>query len=175
MLEFRSPGYNPYAVQYSPYYDSRVAVASSANFGIIGNGKLFVVELTAAGAQVGKAWDTNDAQFDVAWSELNENQLLVACGDGSLKLFDLSVDNFPVMNFHEHKREALSVSWSPVTKDSFLTSSWDGTVKLVGDAACLSHSKLLALTHTPVVPHTQPGPPHPPHRLLHLLRRLLPV
>ena len=131
MLEFRTPGYNPYAVQYSPYYDSRVAVASSANFGIIGNGKLFVLELTAAGAQIGKTWDTNDAQFDVAWSEINENQLLVACGDGSLKLFDLSVDNFPVMNFHEHKREALSVSWSPVTKDSFLTSSWDSTVRLL--------------------------------------------
>ncbi|CAK7269175.1 peroxisomal targeting signal 2 receptor [Sporothrix epigloea] len=130
MLEFRTPGFNPYAVQYSPYYDSRVAVASSANFGIIGNGKLFVLELTAAGVQVGKVWDTNDAQFDVAWSEINENQLLVACGDGSLKLFDLSVDSYPVMNFHEHKREALSVSWSPVTKDSFLTSSWDGTVKL---------------------------------------------
>ena len=131
MLEFRTPGFNPYAVQYSPYYDSRIAVASSANFGIIGNGKLFVLELTPEGTvQPGKVWDTNDSQYDVAWSEINENQLLVACGDGSLKLFDLSVDNFPVMNFHEHKREALSVSWSPVTKDSFLTSSWDGTVKL---------------------------------------------
>ncbi|EFX02705.1 peroxisome biosynthesis protein, peroxine-7 [Grosmannia clavigera kw1407] len=130
MLEFRTPGYNPYAVQYSPYYDSRVAVAASANFGIIGNGKLFVLELTAAGVQVGRTYDTNDAQFDVAWSEINENQLLVACGDGSLKLFDLSVDDFPVMSFHEHKREALSVSWNPATKDTFLTSSWDGTVKL---------------------------------------------
>lgn len=55
---------------------------------------------------------------------------MTACGDGSLKLFDLGVNDFPVMNFHEHKREAFSVCWNPVTKDSFLSSSWDGTVKV---------------------------------------------
>jgi peroxin-7 len=49
MLEFRTPGFNPYAVKYSPYNDSRIAVASSANFGIVGNGKVFALGLTAAG------------------------------------------------------------------------------------------------------------------------------
>ncbi len=52
MLEFRTPGFNPYAVKYSPYYDSRVAVATSANYGIVGNGKVFVLGLTVAGVQV---------------------------------------------------------------------------------------------------------------------------
>lgn len=51
MLEFRTRGFNPYAVKYSPYYDNRVAVASSANFGIVGNGRLFALGLTAAGIQ----------------------------------------------------------------------------------------------------------------------------
>ncbi|KAF5524439.1 Peroxisomal targeting signal 2 receptor [Colletotrichum aenigma] len=115
MLEFRTQGYNPYAVKYSPYYDSRIAVASSANFGIVGNGRVF---------------DTNDSQYDLAWSEINENQLVVACGDGSIKLFDLGVKDFPVMNFHEHKRETFSVNWSPITKDTFVSASWDGTIKL---------------------------------------------
>lgn len=55
----------------------------------------------------------------------------MACGDGSVKLYDMNVPEFPVMNFHEHKREAFSVAWSPVTKDTFVSSSWDGTVKLV--------------------------------------------
>ena len=82
------------------------------------------------------SFDTNDALYDLAWSEINENQLIVACGDGSLKLFDLGVNDFPVMNFHEHKRETFSVCWSPITKDSFLSSSWDGTVKIV---TCLIH------------------------------------
>ncbi|KAG6014843.1 hypothetical protein E4U43_006051 [Claviceps pusilla] len=130
MLEFRTQGFNPYAVKYSPYYDSRIAVATSSNFGIVGNGRVFALGLTAQGIQVEKTFDTNDALYDLAWSEINENQLVVACGDGSLKLFDLGINDFPVMNFHEHKRETFSVCWSPVTKDSFISSSWDGTVKI---------------------------------------------
>lgn len=82
-------------------------------------------------ADCGSSFDTNDALYDLAWSEINENQLIVACGDGSLKLFDLGVDDFPVMNFHEHNRETFSVAWSPVTKDTFVSSSWDGTIKIV--------------------------------------------
>ncbi|KXH63151.1 WD repeat domain-containing protein [Colletotrichum nymphaeae SA-01] len=130
MLEFRTQGYNPYAVKYSPYYDSRIAVASSANFGIVGNGRVFCLGLTARGIEVETTFDTNDSQYDLAWSEINENQLVVACGDGSIKLFDLGVKDFPVMNFHEHKRETFSVNWSPITKDTFVSSSWDGTIKV---------------------------------------------
>ncbi|RYP09364.1 hypothetical protein DL765_008484 [Monosporascus sp. GIB2] len=130
MLEFRTPGFNPYAVKYSPYYDSRIAVASAANYGIVGNGRLFCLGLGPQGIYVEKTFDTNDAQYDLAWSEINENQLLVACGDGSVKMYDTNVADFPVMNFHEHKREAFSVAWSPVTKDTFASSSWDGTVKI---------------------------------------------
>ncbi|KAL2754293.1 hypothetical protein ACRALDRAFT_2028747 [Sodiomyces alcalophilus JCM 7366] len=130
MLEFRTQGYNPYAVKYSPYHDSRIAVASSANFGIVGNGRVFALGLTSQGIQVEQTFDTNDAQYDLAWSEINENQLIVACGDGSIKLFDIGVRDFPVMNFHEHKRETFSVCWNPITKDTFLSSSWDGSVKL---------------------------------------------
>ncbi|KAH6659493.1 WD domain-containing protein [Truncatella angustata] len=130
MLEFRTAGFNPYAVKYSPYYDSRIAVASAANYGIVGNGRLFCLALGPQGIQVERTFDTNDAQYDLAWSEVNENQLLVACGDGSIKLYDTNVPDFPVMNFHEHKRETFSVAWSPVTKDTFASSSWDGTVKI---------------------------------------------
>lgn len=57
MLEFRTRGFNPYAVKYSPYYDSRVAVATAANFGIVGNGRVFALGLTAAGIQVEKTYD----------------------------------------------------------------------------------------------------------------------
>lgn len=56
MLEFRTRGFNPYAVKYSPYYDNRVAVASAANFGIVGNGRLFALGLTAAGIEVEKTY-----------------------------------------------------------------------------------------------------------------------
>ncbi|KAL2023014.1 hypothetical protein VTK56DRAFT_3924 [Thermocarpiscus australiensis] len=130
-LEFRTPGFNPYAVKYSPYYDSRLAVAASANYGIVGNGRIFVLGLGPRGIQAEKTFDTNDALYDLAWSEINENQLVVAAGDGSIKLFDLAAaGDFPLMSFNEHKREVFSVCWNPVTKDTFISSSWDGTVKL---------------------------------------------
>ena len=56
MLEFRTHQFNPYAVKYSPYYDSRIAVATSANFGIVGNGRMFCLELTPQGIQVEKTY-----------------------------------------------------------------------------------------------------------------------
>ena len=49
MLEFRTQGYNGYSVKYSPFFDSRIAVASSANFGLVGNGRLYILGLTANG------------------------------------------------------------------------------------------------------------------------------
>ena len=39
MMEFRTQDRNGYAVKYSPFFDSRIAVAASANFGLVGNGK----------------------------------------------------------------------------------------------------------------------------------------
>ena len=56
MLEFRTPGFNPYAVKYSPYYDSRIAVASAANYGIVGNGRLFCLGLGPQGVQIEKTY-----------------------------------------------------------------------------------------------------------------------
>ena len=49
MLEFRTQGFNGYAVKYSPFFDSRIAVASAANFGLVGNGRLYILGLTAKG------------------------------------------------------------------------------------------------------------------------------
>lgn len=49
MLEFRTQGFNGYAVQYSPFFDSRIAVASAANFGLVGNGRLYILGLTPKG------------------------------------------------------------------------------------------------------------------------------
>lgn len=56
MLEFRTAGFNPYAVKYSPYYDSRIAVASAANYGIVGNGRVFCLALGPQGIQVERTY-----------------------------------------------------------------------------------------------------------------------
>lgn len=76
-------------------------------------------------------YDTQDSIYDTAWSEGNENQLAIGCGDGSIKLYDLTANKFPIANWQEHNREVYAVSWNLVTKDTFASSSWDGTIKLV--------------------------------------------
>lgn len=131
MLSFRTRGYNGYGVKYSPFFDNKLAVATAANYGLVGNGKLFILGIDNAGnIHQENSWETQDGLFDVAWSELNENQVVVASGDGLVKMFDLKVGQFPVMNFKEHQREVFSVSWNLVDKVNFVTLSWDGTIKV---------------------------------------------
>lgn len=50
MLEYRTTGFQGYAVKYSPFLDNRIAVAAAANFGLVGNGRLYVLELTPEGS-----------------------------------------------------------------------------------------------------------------------------
>ncbi|KAL8793453.1 MAG: hypothetical protein Q9195_003936 [Heterodermia aff. obscurata] len=130
MLEFRTQGFNGYAVKYSPFFDSRIAVASAANFGLVGNGRLYVLGLTPKGIVAEKWFDTQDSLYDLAWSEAHENQVVVAAGDGTIKLFDIALDQFPVQVWQEHKREVFAVHWNLITKDTFCSSSWDGTIKI---------------------------------------------
>ncbi|KAL2220664.1 WD40-repeat-containing domain protein [Thermoascus aurantiacus ATCC 26904] len=130
MLQFRTEGFNGCAVKYSPFFDNRLAVAASANFGLVGNGRLYVLELTPNGIVPLKWFTTQDSLYDLAWAEIHENQVLVASGDGSVKLFDSALNDFPVQNWREHNREVFSVHWNLVSKDRFCSSSWDGTVKV---------------------------------------------
>ncbi len=55
MLEFRTQGFNGYSIKYSPFFDSRIAVATAANFGLVGNGRLYILGLTPNGI-VAEKW-----------------------------------------------------------------------------------------------------------------------
>lgn len=130
-MDFRTQGFNPYSVKYSPFYDNRIAVASAANFGLVGNGRLYVLELTANGIACPKWYPTQDALYDLAFSEIHPAHIVTSSGDGSLKLFNVDLDpQFPVGVYHEHTREAFSVSWNLVGKRNFASSSWDGAIKI---------------------------------------------
>lgn len=48
-LVFQTKGYNGYAVKYSPYYEDRLAVVASSNYGLVGNGRLYVFGLDGSG------------------------------------------------------------------------------------------------------------------------------
>ncbi|ODV87326.1 hypothetical protein CANARDRAFT_5873 [[Candida] arabinofermentans NRRL YB-2248] len=131
MLSYRTRGYNGYACKYSPFYDNKLAVATSANYGLVGNGKLSILSIQDNG-QITEdaAFETQDGLFDLAWSELHENQVVTSSGDGSISIFDISLPNYPIKKYQEHNREAFSVYWNLVDKTMFCSSSWDGTIKI---------------------------------------------
>ncbi len=56
MLEYRTQGFNGYAVKYSPFFDSRIAVASSQHYGLVGNGRLYILGLTPKGVVAEKLY-----------------------------------------------------------------------------------------------------------------------
>lgn len=43
----------------------------------------------------GSSYDTQDGLYDVAWSEVHENQLVTASGDGSIRLWDIMLNVGP--------------------------------------------------------------------------------
>lgn len=131
MPRFRT-AFNGYSVKFSPFVESRLAVATAQNFGIIGNGRLHVLEMTPGGLVEVAAFDTADGLYDCAWSEENEHVLLAACGDGSVKVYDLAAPPManPLRVFREHKHECCCLSWNLQRRDLFLSSSWDDSIKL---------------------------------------------
>ncbi|EGE04435.1 peroxisome biosynthesis protein [Trichophyton equinum CBS 127.97] len=146
MLEYRTEGFNGCAVKYSPFFDSRIAVAASSNFGLVGNGRFYILNLTPQGILPQQSYTTQDALYDVAWSEIHENQALVASGDGSIKLFDIAVNEFPVQGWKEHSREVFSVHWNLVAKDRFSSTMMghEYAIRKVSWSPHLSHVLLSA-------------------------------
>lgn len=131
MLGFKTQGFNGYAANYSPFFNDKIAVGTASNYGLVGNGKLFILGISPEGRMVCEGqFDTQDGIFDVAWSEQHENHVATACGDGSVKLFDIKAGAFPLVSFKEHTREVFSVNWNMANKSLFCTSSWDSTIKI---------------------------------------------
>lgn len=131
-VSFRSPGRHGYSVKYSPYAPNRLAIATSQNYGIAGGGTLYVVDVNyTSGASLTKQYEWQNGLFDVTWAENNENVLIAVSGDGSVQLWNLAKDGFPMMVLKEHTKEVYGVDWSQTRDQHFiLSASWDRTVKL---------------------------------------------
>jgi len=50
MFHYQTEGYNGYSLKYSLFYDNRLATGASANFGLIGNIRLYILSLTPRGS-----------------------------------------------------------------------------------------------------------------------------
>ncbi|OQS06897.1 peroxisomal targeting signal 2 receptor, partial [Thraustotheca clavata] len=120
------------AVEFSPFHEHWLAVATAQYFGIIGNGQQLVMELLASGElKPLRAFDTQDGIYDVAWSETHANQLVSGCANGHLKLWDVTTpDDFPIQTYAEHSMEVSSVNWNMMDRQHFVSGSWDTTLKL---------------------------------------------
>ena len=114
MATFQSPGFAHYSIAWSPFLNNTLAVAASANYGLIGNGRLNVLSLDqnlASGPILQRQYvatsmrrktrltnaqnsrfDTQDGLYDLAWSEVHQNQIVTGSGDGSLKLWDITLN-----------------------------------------------------------------------------------
>ena len=127
--------HNGYSLAFSPFVEGRVAVTTSQNFGIIGNGVQYVLEQRGGpGAPLVEVarFDAADGLYDCCWSEENESVLVSASGDGSVKVWDVAAPPManPLRSLEEHTHEVYAVHWNQVRKDCFLSASWDDTVKL---------------------------------------------
>ncbi|KAL9644368.1 hypothetical protein ABK040_005826 [Willaertia magna] len=128
--------YSGYSVEFSPFEDDKLGVATSQHFGIVGNGRQYILQHDRDTQTIKKLYtfDTPDGLYDCTWNEENENQILSCSGDGSIKVFDITStsggEGQPVMNFMEHSKEVYSVDYNTVNKDCFVSGSWDNTIKL---------------------------------------------
>lgn len=93
---------------------------------------LYVLQMTEQGLMELRSFDTADGIYDCAWSEENENILISASGDGSIKAWDINAppQANPLRSLEEHTHEVYSLHWNLVRRDCFLSASWDDTIKL---------------------------------------------
>lgn len=110
-------------MEWSPFEPTRLACAASQHFGIVGNGRLYVLEVTPQGISVLNQFDTRDGLYDCSWSEENDRHLVTGSGDGSVKLWDATQPARPLCSFDEHSREVYAVDWNLVSKGMYLAVS----------------------------------------------------
>jgi peroxin-7 len=69
-------------VEFSPFDGTRLAVSTAQNFGIIGQGKQYVLTTRGGSLSEVTSFETKDGCYDCTWSESVEHHLAFCCGDG---------------------------------------------------------------------------------------------
>ncbi|KAK6150009.1 hypothetical protein DH2020_017534 [Rehmannia glutinosa] len=129
MPVFKTP-FNGYSVKFSPFYENQLAVATAQNFGILGNGRVHVLQLDLPSLNAPPSTPPTASTISVGrnlTTRSSSQQSLMAHQD--LRLVLPPAAN-PIRSLHEHARECHGVDFNSVRKDSFLSASWDDTVKL---------------------------------------------
>lgn len=130
------PGFAGNGMRCNPWQPTQYVLTAGEHFGVVGSGKVYIVN-TAPGPSADLpvslfgCWGTSDCAFDVCFSEVDQNVVAVACGDG-VKLYNVqqSINRdgvSPLVHITDHQNEVAGVTWN---RDSFFSCSWDCTVKL---------------------------------------------
>uniref|UniRef100_K1QK19 Chorion peroxidase n=1 Tax=Magallana gigas TaxID=29159 RepID=K1QK19_MAGGI len=130
-LSLQTKGRHGYSVEFSPFFPTKLACASSQYYGIAGCGTLYVIETGPNGLIPQTVFDWNDGLFDITWAENNENILVTGAGDGHVVVWDINQRRGPIKAYKEHTKEVNSVHWSQTRQEHyFLSGSWDKSMKL---------------------------------------------
>lgn len=54
MARLRTPGFAHHSLKFAPFFDGVMAVASSANFGLVGNGRVHIVRMVPGALAIEK-------------------------------------------------------------------------------------------------------------------------
>jgi peroxin-7 len=121
-----------YSCEFSPFHGNFLAVGTAQYYGFVGNGKLYVFDINGPGGTAVPVceWLTREGVYDTAWSEDNEHVLATAQSDGTVKLFDWSQPQGPIMDLPGHTAEVYGVDWNLNTKQLICSASWDHTVRV---------------------------------------------
>lgn len=128
-----------YSCEFSPFHGNLLAVGTAQYYGIVGNGRLHVFDISGGVPKPVCEWLTKDGVYDVTWSEANEHVLATGQGDGTIKLFDWTRPQGPIMSLDQHTAEVYGVDWNLNTKQLVASASWDCSVKVwdVMAGACI--------------------------------------
>ena len=144
-------------VKFSPFHSNKLLVSQAQNYGSFDNGWVSLLSIDDNGIMnVMQEYTMQDACYDAWFNEDNEGQILTACSDGSLYLWDFLYSK-PVFSYKEHLQEIYSCEWSHIDKRRFLSASYDRTLK-VWDVT--SNFSLYTFDHSFVV---YQGVWHPTH------------
>ncbi len=123
--------FHPFAVQYSPFESSKLACVASENYGLKGQGCLYILSIEDNNLHSMRRLSYKSGFYDLAWSEENSSIIITASNDGSLLMWNTESREGLVKVFCGHQKEVNSVAWSlTINTQLFVSGSWDHTIKL---------------------------------------------
>ena len=145
----------------NPFDGDILAVAACQNFGLKGSGRLYIISMArwdpSGEAQILQHFDFRDGIFDVAWSEVDRNGLVVGGGDGHV--YRVNLGGGKPAALYCHGKEISSLDWCPLRQDKFLSTSWDGTI-LIGSSSSSPSGNATIRGHAGVVNEARWNPRH---------------